>query len=211
MTAACYPGNRLQEQNPAYGLLQPLFSFRVSGVHVTDQELWSEASGQVRSEYLDLPMPVKKRLCELSSEIGALKDRHQKLVSRYSPDRLCEQCNGICCRYGKHHFTAVELIGYLAAERKLFTPCFDHPVCPYIGDSGCMMEPALRPFNCIIFICEALDNRLDESSRAELSAIEAKLRQLYLQIDQLLGNRFGNGLLISFQRSVDAGAPMFKC
>jgi len=73
------------------------------------------------------------------------------------------------------------------------------------------MEPALRPFNCIIFICEDLDNRLDEPSRAELSVIEKQLRQLYLQIDQLLGNRFGNGLLISFQRSVDAGESMFKC
>ena len=45
----------------------------------------------------------------------------------------------------------------------------------------------------------------------ELSAIEKKLRQLYLQIDQLLGNRFGNGLLISFQRSVDSNVPMFNC
>ncbi|HXC92556.1 MAG TPA: hypothetical protein VN652_00970, partial [Geobacteraceae bacterium] len=60
-------------------------------------------------------------------------------------------------------------------------------------------------------ICEDLDNRLDEASRAELSIIEKELRQLYLRIDQLLGNRFGNGLLISFQRSIDAGTPMFKC
>jgi hypothetical protein len=178
---------------------------------VTDHELWSEAVGRVQSEYQSLPLPVKQRLYELSSEIRALKDEHQKLVSRFSPDLLCERCNGICCRYGKHHFTAVELIVYLAAERELFTPSFENPVCPYIGDTGCLMEPALRPFNCIIFICEDLDIRLDESSRAELSAIEKKLRQLYLQIDQLLGNRFGNGLLISFQRSVDAGTPMFKC
>jgi hypothetical protein len=178
---------------------------------VTDHELWSEAVGRVQSEYQSLPLPVKQRLYELSSEIRALKDEHQKLVSRFSPDLLCERCNGICCRYGKHHFTAVELIVYLAAERELFTPSFENPVCPYIGDTGCLMEPALRPFNCIIFICEDLDNRLDESSRAELSVIEKKLRQLYLQIDQLLGNRFGNGLLISFQRSVDAGTPMFKC
>lgn len=178
---------------------------------MTDQELWSEAVGRVQSEYQALPAPVKQTLYELASEIRELKDAHQKLVSRNSPDRVCERCNGICCRYGKHHFTAVELIAYLVSGRELFTPSFENPVCPYIGDSGCMMEPALRPFNCIIFICEDLDSRLDEASRAELSAIEAKLRQLYLRIDQLLGNRFANGLLISFQRALDSNIPMFKC
>src|SRR6185369_988495 len=207
MTAACFPGNRLHEQNPAYGLLQPY----MIGVNLTDHELWSEAVGRVQGEYLALSMPVKQALYRLSSEIRELKDEHQKLVARYSVDRLCEQCNGICCKYGKHHFTAVELIAYLVSERELFTPSFENPVCPYIGGSGCLMEPAFRPFNCIIFICEDLDNRLDEASRAELSIIEKELRQLYLRIDQLLGNRFGNGLLISFQRSIDAGTPMFKC
>ena len=178
---------------------------------MTDHELWSEAVASVQSEYLALPMPVKKRLHELSSEISELKAGHQKLASRFSPDLLCERCNGICCRYGKHHFTVVELIVYLVSEYELFTPSFENPVCPYIGDTGCLMEPALRPFNCIIFICEDLDNRLDEASRAELSAIEKKLRQLYLQIDQLLGNRFGNGLLISFRRALDSNIPMFNC
>jgi hypothetical protein len=178
---------------------------------VTDQELWSAAVGRVTSEYLALPAPVKQTLYELTSEVRTLKDEHQKLVTRFSADSLCERCKGICCRYGKHHFTAVELIVYLVSGRELFNPSFDNPVCPYIGGSGCMMEPALRPFNCIIFICEDLDSRLDEASRTELMAMEKRLRQLFQQIDQLLGNRFGNGLLITFQRSVDSGSPMFNC
>jgi hypothetical protein len=178
---------------------------------VTDQEQWSEAVGRLRSEFLALPLSAKESLSGLTSEIRALKEEHQKLVARFSTDSLCEQCNGICCRYGKHHFTAVELIAFLVSERELFTPDFDNPVCPYIGGSGCMMEPELRPFNCIIFICEDLDCRLDEPSRTELMAMEKRLRQLYQQIDQLLGNRFANGLLITFQRSVDSGSPLFNC
>jgi len=178
---------------------------------VTDQELWSEAVGRVSSEYLALPVPVKQTLYELTSEIRELKAEHQKLVARFSADSLCERCHSICCRYGKHHFTVVEQIVYLVSGRELLTPSFDNPVCPYIGDSGCMMEPELRPFNCIIFICEDLDSRLDEVSRAELSAMENRLRQLYQQIDRLLGNRFANGLLITFQRSVDSGSPVFNC
>lgn len=178
---------------------------------MTDQDLWSEAVGRVRSEFLALPLPAKEMLSGLTAEISSLKEEHQKLVARFSADSPCERCNGICCRYGKHHFTAVDLIVYLVSGRELITPCFDNPVCPYIGDSGCLMEPALRPFNCIIFICEDLDVRLDEASRTELMAIEKRLRQLYQQIDQLLGNRFANGLLITFQRAVDSGSLLFNC
>jgi len=178
---------------------------------VTDQDLWSEAVGRVTSELPALPLPAKEILSGLTSEIRSLKDEHQKLVAKFSTDSLCERCNGICCRYGKHHFTVVELIEFLVSERELFTPDFTNSVCPYIGVSGCLMEPAFRPFNCIIFICEDLDSRLDEASRTELMDIEKRLRQIYQQIDQLLGNRFANGLLITFQRSVDSGSPLFNC
>ncbi len=178
---------------------------------MTDHELWSEAVGRVKSEYTALSDSIKQRLSGLTSEIRALKDEHQKLMARFSADNPCERCNGICCRYGKHHFTAVELIVYLVSESLLFAPSFEHPVCPYIGGSGCMMAPALRPFNCIIFICEDLDDRLDEASRTGLLAIENRLRQLYQEFDALLGNRFANGLLITFQRALDSGSPIFNC
>jgi hypothetical protein len=182
----------------------------ISGVDVTDSELWSEAVGQVKREYHALPSPLKQQLCGISAEIMELKGEHQKLLATFDAERLCGGCNGVCCRYGKHHFSAVELIGYLVFERELFRPSFDDPVCPYIGDSGCMMEPALRPFNCIIFICEDLDKRLDEGSRTLLEALEKRLRLLYRQFGEMLGSRFENGLLISYQRSLDTGIPVFN-
>jgi len=174
---------------------------------VTDQQLWSAAVERIKSDHDALPLALKQRLAELAAEVRELKSRHQTTVSLAEVAHLCADCRGLCCRFGKHHFTVVELIGYLSLGRELFSPDFDNPVCPYHGCSGCLMEPALRPFNCIIFICDQLDNRLEEQAREELAAIESRLRQIYSTFEQLLGNRFASGLLITYQRLLDSGVP----
>jgi len=177
---------------------------------VTDQQVWSAAVERVRTDYHALPQALKLKLAELAAEIMALKAQHQTAVATAAAEVVCAECEGLCCRFGKHHFTVVELIVYLSAGRELFSPCFDNPVCPYHGGSGCLMEPSLRPFNCIIFICEQLEQALDERANAGLAAIETRLRGIYQEFDQLLGNRFANGLLLTFQRALDSGAPLLK-
>lgn len=177
---------------------------------VTDQKLWPAAVERVTAEYHALPQSLKHRLAELSAEIMTLKARHQASVSSAEADRLCSDCKGLCCRFGKHHFTVVDLIVYFSSNHELFNPYFDNPVCPYHGGSGCLMESAFRPFNCVIFICEQLETGLEAHDREELAGIELQLRQIYGEFDQLLGNRFANGLLITFQRALDSGAPILN-
>lgn len=194
-------------------LVHSQFSFSVPilyGETVTDQQLWSAAVERVSIGYDALPQALRLKLSELSAEIMALKSRHQSSVSTAAADEVCAECRGICCRFGKHHFTVVDLLVYLSLGTELFTPSFDNPVCPYHSGSGCLMEPSFRPFNCIIFVCEQLEAGLEVAVKAELEAIEASLRRIYGEFDQLLGNRFANGLLITFQRSLDTGAPLFK-
>lgn len=200
------PGNRREEQNPAYGLLQPI----IYGETVTDQQVWSAAAEHVKADFHALPQALKLKLAELSAEIMVLKARHQAAAATAAADEVCAECNGLCCRFGKHHFTVVDLIVYLSAGKELFNPSFDNPVCPYHSGCGCLMEPSFRPFNCIIFVCEQLETGLELAVKDELEAIEASLRRNYAEFDQLLGNRFANGLLITFQRSLDSGAPLFK-
>lgn len=177
---------------------------------MTDQQLWSAAVARIKTDYQALPQDLRNKLAELGAEIMALKARHQAAVSLAEPDRFCAECMGLCCRFGKHHFTAVDLLGYISSGHELFTPSFDNPVCPYHGGFGCLMEPSMRPFNCIIFICEELENRLDGQVREELVAIEVRLREIYGTIEQALGNRFANGLLITFQRTLDSERPLFN-
>lgn len=227
-------GNRGVEQNPAYDLLQPInFKFKSEmpssrrglrrqkwrfdlnlaqdGETVTDQQLWSAAAERVKADYETLPQALKLKLGELSAEIMVLKARHQAAVSSFAAEAVCAKCKGLCCRFGKHHFTVIDLLVYLSAGRELFTPSFDNPVCPYHSGSGCLMEPALRPFNCIIFICEQLDTGLAKQVSLELAGIESRLRRICAEFEQLLGNRFANGLLITYQRVLDAGTPLLNC
>jgi hypothetical protein len=174
---------------------------------VTDQQLWSAASAAVRAEYAALPPRLREQLAGLLKEIGSLKEA---AASRVDSGELCTACGGICCGFGKHHFSVVDLLGYLVAGAQLFEPAFDNPLCPYHTGRGCMMAAALRPFNCIIFICEQLDAGLDDAVRRELAAMEQQLRHLYGRIEELLGNRFENGLLITYERGLSSGEPLFR-
>lgn len=177
---------------------------------MTDQQVWSAAVERVKADYLALPQALKQKLAELSAEIMLMKARHQAAASTAAADKVCADCKGLCCRFGKHHFTVVDLLVYLSAGKELFNPSFDNPVCPYHSGCGCLMEPSFRPFNCIIFICEQIETGLGRQDSEELEGIETSLRKIYGEFDQLLGNRFANGLLITFQRSVDSAVPLFK-
>jgi len=174
---------------------------------VKTEELWAAAVACVQAEYAALPPLLRQEVVRLLTEIGMLKGSSASLVDA---GVLCAACRGICCGFGKHHFSVVDLLGYLVAGRELFTPLFDSPLCPYHTGTGCVMEPALRPFTCIIFICEQIDACLEDAVRLELAEIEQQLRRLYAQLEQLLGNRFENGLLITYERSRLSGKHLFS-
>lgn len=72
------------------------------------------------------------------------------------------------------------------------------------------MEPALRPLNCIIFLCDRLEELLSEPAKRELASLETELRRLYRCLELLLGNRFVNGLLITHERTTISGERLFN-
>lgn len=174
---------------------------------MNDGQLWKAATGQVQKEYRSLPGMVRVELDEALSRIAELKS---SIAALASADAECEKCGGICCRFGKHHFSAVDLLGYLKAAAELFSPDFANPVCPYHNGYGCLMPPALRPYNCIIFICEEVESRLAADVLHRLRSMEINLKELYSRIDELLGNRFENGLLISYERSLVSEGTLFR-
>ena len=73
-----------------------------------------------------------------------------------------------------------------------------------------MMRPGLRPFTCIIFVCEELDGLLSKPDAAAAAVIEKRLREINAEFELLLGNRFGNGLLLAGKRSLAEGRPIFQ-
>lgn len=174
---------------------------------MNDGDLWKAATRQVQKEYLSLSGPVRIELDDVLNRIAELKSG---IAAFASADEECEKCGGICCRFGKHHFTVIDLLGYLHAETELFSPDFDNQICPYHAGAGCMMPPALRPYNCIIFVCEEVESRLDADVLSRLRVMEIRLKEHYSRIETLMENRFENGLLITYERSLVSGAVLFR-
>jgi hypothetical protein len=174
---------------------------------VNTEELWSAATGEVQRGYLSLPDIVRSELAEILDRVAGLKS---SIATLAAADAECEKCGGICCRFGKHHFTVVDLLGYLNAEAELFSPDFENPICPYHSGYGCKMPAAFRPYNCVIFICEEVECRLAAEDLNRLRSLEQTLKELYSRIEELLGNRFENGLFITYERSLVSGEKLFR-
>lgn len=119
--------------------------------------------------------------------------------------QLCRDCAGNCCGYGKNHLTLVNLLGYLVAGEAVPDPDFAR-TCPFLGDTGCRHDVGRRPFNCVTFLCEAVEERLDSSSRESFYCHERQLRQLYAEFDRRYA---GSGLCGIFIRAESLAGRSF--
>ncbi|WP_088536351.1 hypothetical protein [Geobacter sp. DSM 9736] len=169
---------------------------------MTDREKWERAVAAVRLEYGGLSQEVKERVLFLLKRVQRGKERVHQRAAGLNGAEICAACGGQCCMTGKHHFTVIELLTYLAKEEDLFTPRFDSGRCPYLGDDGCLMSPSYRPFNCITFNCEQVDSLSQRSEAAVFMHVEKELREAYADVEGFFGNRFLHGLFINFERDI---------
>jgi hypothetical protein len=229
-------GNRRREQDPAYGLLRPKFKIHsqavaaelqnnttdghpakpsneccLTGDDLEDQEIWNGAITAVKTEFTTLPELI---LAKISTSTEIIKN-HKKaifaLTEAVGGGKICENCRGECCNKGKYHFTIIDLLVFLVEGKALFTPRFGRERCPYAGDAGCLMEPEYRPFNCITFHCERLEELLGASDIEEFYQLEKKLRFQYSELENMFDNRFPCGLLSNYERNFTKnGIILFK-
>jgi len=119
--------------------------------------------------------------------------------------QLCQDCAGDCCGCGKNHLTLINLLGYLVVGETVPEPEFFRP-CPFLGDAGCRHDVERRPFNCVTFLCEEVEERLDPSKRASFYHYERQLRQLYAEFDRRYA---GSGLCGIFIRAESLAGRSF--
>lgn len=160
-------------------------------------------------EYASLPAPLQEEVRRISRQIMLLKDELHDFAESVDGAAICASCQGECCASGKYHFTVIDTLVFLATGKPLFVPRFDAEHCPYLGDTGCLMEPATRPFNCITFNCERIEGMLEPSEQARFYALEKALRLSCREIEDLLGGRYMHGLLMNFEHDVqEEGRPL---
>ena len=143
-----------------------------------------------------LPESDLQKLRALSGELTERKRALQALAARADCAARCAGCGGACCVTGKYHFTPVDLLVHLATAQPLFAPHFGNGLCPYLGESGCQMAPAYRPFNCITFNCELIEDCLSAQEVSSFYQLERELRRNYLEIRALFpGSSLDRALL----------------
>jgi hypothetical protein len=167
---------------------------------MTDHEMWDYGVAAVRKEYTALSPSLKARLNEYTKAIKSCKQNLHLIGSGARAAEICAQCRGECCKGGKSHVTVVDLLVYLAEDKELFIPSFEWEICPYLVESGCLMGPQYRPYNCITFICDRVEGLLDVEERECLYAVERELRSLYEALERLFDNSFRYGFLNSSER-----------
>ncbi|MDW7645002.1 MAG: hypothetical protein SCI25_08165 [Desulfuromonadales bacterium] len=160
---------------------------------------WSRIVDTVRAEFLQLSSPERDWMEHRLRSIGLLQEQLQALFLQAGGDKCCADCLGACCDCGKNHLTLVNLLGLLQAGATIPRPDFTAP-CPFLGLSGCLLPASFRPFNCVTFNCEQVENRMTPAEREEFYDIERRLRQLYTEFDARYAGAGLSGLFIRQER-----------
>ncbi|TLM67333.1 MAG: hypothetical protein FDZ69_04355 [Deltaproteobacteria bacterium] len=165
----------------------------------TDAVLWAATLDRARRELLALPPAERDWLAAQVRRIGELQLELDRLFREIDGPVICTDCLGGCCSRAKHHVTLTNLLGYLLQGGTPPEP--DHALaCPMLGAEGCRLPVERRPFNCIIFLCDRLDDRLTSVQREAFSGIEAELRSAYHAVGDRCPGASLRGLLIAAAR-----------
>jgi len=161
------------------------------------EEQWENGVRVVKLAFLALSERERAKLQGLSTALREQKCAMQALVAQVGAASHCARCGGECCVAGKYHFTRADLVIYLVTGATLFEPLFGNGLCPYLGRSGCLIPPAYRPFNCITFNCERIEDLLSAREVSCFYQMERDLRRIYGEIRSLFPRKSLEGALLS--------------
>ncbi len=164
-----------------------------------DFNLWNRTLQRVRAELSRLPDEERRWLAVHLRRIQQLQRRIHRFFQQAGGDAHCCSCSGACCEKGRNHLTLVNLLGFLLAGESPPPPDFT-ATCPFLSPTGCRLDIARRPFNCVTFNCDLVEDALDEASRAAFYRLERQLRRHYQAFDRRYAGSSLRGLLIRAER-----------
>lgn len=146
---------------------------------MTEIEIWHHGCAAIAREFNSLtPLQREEIIVDIAALMALKKSMHSQIDKVSGGDR-CAVCRGECCKAGRYHVTAIDLLAFLVTDVPVFTPLFAKGWCPFLGGSGCLMAPEYRPFNCIIFNCDQIEELLDPAALQLFYCQEQELRRLY--------------------------------
>ncbi|MBU5637404.1 hypothetical protein KOM00_11745 [Geomonas sp. Red69] len=157
---------------------------------------WQEAVSRVAAAFERLSDAARQNLEGHARGMVAHKEAMQQLVARADAAAHCAGCGGACCVRGRYHFSAVDLLVYLATAKPLFAPRFDNGLCPFLGEPECLIPAGYRPFNCITFNCDLIEDQLTRDEVSRFYRMEQELSARYAEIRALFPARSMDGPLL---------------
>ena len=142
---------------------------------------WFALLSKIRADLAALDEADKRWLHDRIAVIEGLQRALDDLFKDAGGTTACADCDGACCGCGRHHITLTNLLGYLIAGEEPPAPDFTKS-CPYLGEHGCCLPVVRRPYNCITFFCEQLEENLDTEKRRMLRELDQRLREEYQAI-----------------------------
>ncbi len=164
---------------------------------------WQELVIRLRREWSQVGRDQRQWFAQRLGEVVRLKRELNRLFVAADGAACCARCDGACCARGRHHMTLVEVLTALERGEDLPDPD-PGATCPYLTAGGCSLAPELRPFNCVTFNCEQVENRLGPEEVDAFYRAERALRELYTEFEQRCAGASLRGLVIRARRLGDA-------
>jgi hypothetical protein len=169
-------------------------------------ERWQQIIDQIGNEYRQLPTEEKNWIAGRLQQLESLQGQLNQLFEKAHGLQLCRDCLGECCAKGHNHMTLANLLSYLQHGKQPPAADFSR-TCPFLGDQGCLLTVESRPYNCISFVCDIIENSLTSAEIAAFYAAEKRLRAVYQQFAERYCGGGLTGLLLQAERL--AGRPFF--
>jgi hypothetical protein len=160
---------------------------------------WPALLQRINHELAMLDAVERAWLKDRLAVIAATQKVLDELFGKAGGNESCAGCNGACCACGRHHITLTNLMAYLLEGEDPPVPNFNS-TCPFLGPSGCRLTVARRPYNCITFFCETLEDRLDPVECEQLRSLDRKLRNEYERVAARYPAASLRGLWIALER-----------
>lgn len=168
---------------------------------VDDADLWQQGVSYLTRWHATRSPAESQHIAHLAATCRDVKTTLDTAIQRLGAAALCRECGGLCCHNGKYRMLVLDVLLHLQEQQTLPLADFTcKPLCPYGDRDGCTMTTALRPLDCVLFICDALEDLLDGTERQHMATLEHHLRHECAGGEQVLNIPLTVPLLLFAER-----------
>ncbi len=161
-----------------------------------DQQLWNFGMARLKGLLAEIPTGTAQKLAQVLTSYRKAKENFAAIIAEVDAASICLECAGQCCQNGKYRINVLDVVARLAVDIRTTADFTRKPVCPYSTETGCSMEPGLRPADCVLFICNLIELALSPQAREFLDVQEQVVRECIQNASDLIGEKMGTPLLL---------------